>query len=577
MDYTYPNLLATYQELLNDRSEWDSSWRQVSEWLLPGRGVFQTFTTPRKRKLTNANIVNNTGEEALYDFTAELAGRLTSPDIPWFKLDWPDKQLNAIAPLRNWLMDCSDLLHQYLHSSNFYGVMDPLYNEYVGFATIALYNGEDSETTEAPFRFEVLTVGEYAFSLNHQAKPDMFFRTVFMTERQLYQRFPETVSKEVKKKIENGETGVNSKYVTVLECVYPEKILGKKYTRVFYETNFVGQRIGMGDANLIKSGEDKEPLEKKGFNEFPYHIARWGVIGSDTYGLGPGQRAIPHVKRLQEMEKAHLRAVHLEVDPPLNIPTHMYGKVNRLPGGDNYYRNPQEKITRLIEGRTDNQGIQLVKEGIEQQLKKIFFNDLFLTANRNPNATPYKATEVNARESEKLVRLGPVVVRLNNEFFQPLINRCFNICLRKNLFPAFPAGYEKQVDKYRITLISPLAVAQKGVALQGIQTFLGFVGQAAQFDQRALDKVDIDGAIDEFAHITGVNHRVLNDAATVQQIRKGREQQLAQEKAKQEQVTAMQAKSEMDAKAAQAAKAQSEAGLNYLEGQDQAQSMSGMI
>jgi len=564
----FAKLAGMYQELYHEATEWRAGWRQISDWLLPGRGVYQTYSKPRKRKLTNPGVINNTAEEALYDFTSELAGRLTSPALPWFKLNWADKNLNKIDPLKNWLQDCTELLHHYLHSSNFYGVLDSFYKEYVGYANAVTYTGEDSESDSAPFRFEVLTVGEYVFSVDSRGRLDTFFRTIFMTERQLYDRFPDTVSDKIKRRVEEKAAGTASQYVTVLECVYKENIQDKKFTRVFFETGFNGQRVNRNiDVSI-------EPLEKKGFYEFPYQLARYSLIGSDTLGLGPGNRAIPHIKRLQELEKTFLMVGHKAADPPVNVPARMRGKENLLPGGRNYYRNPQEVVTPIMSGRADFQGITLGIDRTEQMIKKIFFNDLFLSSNRDPNATPYKATEVNARENEKLVRLGPELTRLNFEFFQPLVERCFNICLRKNKFPVFPPGYEQLVTAgggYKIDLVSPLATAQRGVALQGTQSFLGFVGQAAQFSQEALDKVDVDAAVDEFASITGVSHNILRPQEGVDAIRKQRQQAAAAEKQKQDAIQQQAVTTELDAKKAQTAKDQADAGATFLEGQQTGQ------
>ena len=562
--YTFLKLAGIYQELIHDSSEWRAGWRQVSDWLLPGRGIFQTYSKPRKRKLTNPNVINNAAEEALYVFTSELAGRLTSPAMPWFSLDWVDSTLKDIDPLKNWLQDCTDSLHRYLHVSNFYGVLDSFYNEYAGYANAVTYTGEDSRSSEAPFRFEVLTAGEYAFTVDPQARLDMFFRTIFMTEKNLYLRFPDTVSKELADRVKAKEAGVASSYVTVLECVFKESIGDKPYTRVFYETGFNGQRVNRG----IK--EPQEPLERKGFYEFPYQLARYSLIGSDTIGLGPGNRAIPHIKRLQEMEKTFLMVAHKGADPPVNVPSRMRGKTNLLPGGKNYYRNPNELVKSVYDVRQDYNGLLSGIERTEQMIKKIFYNDLFLTSNRDPNATPYKATEVNARENEKLVRLGPELTRLNHEFFQPLIERCFNICLRKNKFPVFPPEYVDIVAKsggYKINLISPLATAQRGVALQGMQSFLGFVGQAAQFDQGALDKIDVDATVDEYADITGVPHRILREEAEVQKRRDIRNKAQAAEQQKQDAMEGQAMATELDAKKAQTMKDQAEAGATFLEGQ----------
>ena len=267
------------------------------------------------------------------------------------------------------------------------------------------------------------------------------------------------------------------------------------------------------------------------------------------------------------MEKSFLMATHKTINPPLNAPARMRGKLNTLPGGYNYYANPNETVNEIYQVRFDFNGVSAAVERVEQRIQRNFFNDIFLTAARDPNATPYKATEVNAREQEKMLRLGPVIERLQHEFLQPVIERCFNIMLRKQLLPPMSPEMAQMAGDYSINLISPLATAQRSVALQGINSFMAFVGQAAQFDQTILDNLDVDKAAREYADITGVDIGVLRPQEEVEKRRAQRAQQQAQEKAKQEQLIAAQAGGQLSVDQATARKTEAEAGLAQVEAQ----------
>jgi hypothetical protein len=569
--FSYSKVMANYEDLRHERSEWETDYRQISDYLLPGRGIYQTYSKPRKRKLTSTRVINNAAEDALYVLTSGMHGGLTSPSRPWFKYRWTDRKLDEVEPLKMWLQECEEVTHRYLHSSNFYSVMNSFYIEYAGFGTGCMYVGEDSDTSSTPFRFELLTAGEYVFAVGAHGRPDMFFRTIFMTPRQLVEKFPDTVSKEVKKRVEKNEGGSDRQYVTVVEAIYKETHQDKPFTRVFYEVTSKS-----GPTPAAQEPRSQEPLEVSGFYEFPYLVSRWGTIGSDVYGIGPGSRAVPDIKRLQQMEKATLMAAHKALDPPINAPARMKNKLNTLPGGRNYYSNPAEVVSELYQVKFDFQGVGTSIERVEQRIQRNFFNDIFLTAARDPNATPYKATEVNAREQEKMLRLGPVIERLGHEFLQPLIERVFNILMRRDLLPPLSPELAEMAGDYDISLVSPLATAQRAVALQGIQSFLGFIGQAAQFDQGVLDNVDIDEAVRDYADITGVSLGVLRQKEEVQQMRQQRAQAQAAEKQKQEQMQMADLQGQLDVNKATASKTQSEAGLNLLEGQQVQQDM-GMV
>ncbi len=548
---TYTVLAAQHQELLTERSEWEAEWRQISKYLLPGRGIYQTLARPRKKQLSTPAVINTAGEDALGVLTSGMHGGLTSPSRPWFKLSWTNLKLNDIEELRYWLQDCEVILHQLLHGSNFYSIINSFYTEYSGFGTGCVFVGGDTEIDEVAFRFELLTAGEYSFALGPDGRPSAFFRTLYKSQKQLVEEFGDTVDPEIRKAVKENRPGILTVDRTVLECVVKHKLQDKDYTRVIYDaTSTNGQNT---------ASKEKQPLRIDGFYEFPYPFARWNTIGSDIYGIGPGSRALTDIKRLQEMEKAFLMAVHKSADPPLNVPARMRGKLDTLPGGYNYYAHPGEDIKNIYDVRFDFQGISMAIERVEMRIQKNFFNDIFLGAQRDPNASPMKARQVDKLDQEGMLRLGPVIERLQHEFLQPLIERCFNIALRKDLFPTLSPELAELAEEYSITLVSPLATAQRLVALSGINSFLGFVGQAAQFDEGVMDKIDLDATIDEYADITGVTHKILREKT---EVKKRREQRIAaqEEMAKRQQgMQDAQVSGQVNAQNAQARRSSAEA------------------
>ena len=120
---------------------------------------------------------------------------------------------------------------------------------------------------------------------------------------------------------------------------------------------------------------------------------------------------------------------------------------------------------------------------------------------------------------------------------------------------------------YDISIISPLATAQRSVALQGINSFMAFIGQAAQFDQTILDNVNADEAAREFADITGVQLGVLRTKEEVAKLRQQRQQAQQAQQQKEEQLIAAQAGSQINAEQATARKTEAEAGVAQLEAQ----------
>jgi hypothetical protein len=172
-----------------------------------------------------------------------------------------------------------------------------------------------------------------------------------------------------------------------------------------------------------------------------------------------------------------------------------------------------------------------------------------------------------------MLRLGPVVEALQSSIFFPTIIRCFNIAQRKGHISELPPQLEQLAGEYKITVISPLAVAQRAVALTGITTFLQGIGQMSQFDQRALDRIDIDKTVDHWADISGAPSDIIVPVEEANKIREQRMQAQAAQQKKAEEMAQMKEGSSAATNIANAYKARAEAGNAAIEGQQMAQEM----
>lgn len=562
----FTQVMGLYEELINERSDFEAEWRDISDYLIPGRGINQTFYKPRKRVFTSKRTVNTSSREAMGVLTAELHSRLTSPARPWFKLEWDSPEAAAIEFLNWWMQDSEDRVYDEFTESNFYSSVLSFYDDLVGFGIGSMYVGDGDK--DVAFRFEPITVGEYAISLNSKGIVDLLMRTIFMTPRQMLEKFGEDkVSPQVKDAALRIDKETN--YVTVIEYVRPGLSGDKKYIQDYYEYGFSGAS-NVFRYYEIENVKDRKSLKTRGFYEFPYPTCRWATLGADVYGTGPGSKALPDIKRLQEMEKAFMLAIHKSADPPTYAPSRLKGRLNTLPGGTNYYTNPNEVVTNLYQMTFDYKGVAAAVERVEMRIGKTFYNDIFFSAMRDPNATPYKATEVNAREREKMTRLGPVIERLQHEFFLPLIERCFSMLLRKGKLAPIPDEFVNLISDYNIRMISPLAQAQRLVAVEGIQQFLMFIGQTAQFDPTIVDNVDGDKITNEMAEITGQSAKVLRTADEVKQIRDQRAEQQKQQQDMQMQMMQKQQQMEEQESMASTAKDRADATKTIAEVQGNA-------
>jgi len=119
------------------------------------------------------------------------------------------------------------------------------------------------------------------------------------------------------------------------------------------------------------------------------------------------------------------------------------------------------------------------------------------------------------RTEEKMRLLGPVLGRLQSEFLQPLITRCFNLLMKNNKFAQPPETLGDQ--EIEIEYVSPLAKAQKTQELSSIMRGIEIFG-SLQNVAPVFDYLDIDGLVDHVKDVLGLPAKVMRSRGEVQQI-----------------------------------------------------------
>jgi hypothetical protein len=517
--------LARFNALKKEReSSWDSHWKEVAQYLVPGRGRFvASGDKPNRGEKRNDKIIDSQGTQSLRMIAAGMHGGLTPLSRRWFKLGTADPDLQNAPGVRDWLAWWERRILQAKARSNFYECAATFFLELAGFGTSLILALED-----LPFgvRYHCATIGEYYLGTNYKGQVDTLYRYFWMTPRQMEQQFGKAkLSRKTQDLLEKSPF----EPVKVIHGIEPNK--GRDPSKA-------DGRNKPYASYYVEEGEE-DFLSKSGFEEQPFMAARWDVVGSDAYGRGPGMDVLGDVKMLQSMSEAAIYGIQLQVKPPQLVPSAIRGVLNDLPGGRTYYDGNPENIRPLYQVNPDLNGVrQYLLEVVKPNIRAGFFNDLFLTVQNHPDMT---ATEVAERHAEKLLLLGPVIERTQSEVLDPDIQRTFAILFRQTPpDQAPPVPKELVGQEIKIEYISLLAQAQKAVGTQGISQFMAFVTAAAQAKPEALDKINVDAAVDEYAEAIGVPPKLLVPDNEVAQMRQARAQaQAAAVQAEQQRADAM--------------------------------------
>lgn len=499
------------QTLRQERSSWELHWQEISDYILPRRGVY-SGSRPNDGRARGGKIIDSTATRALRILAAGLQGGLTSPARPWFRLGIADRDLSRHKSVREWVARVESIMYRALSRSNFYSCIHSLYTELAGFGTGILYCEPDEERG---LRFRTLTAGEYCLATDAQGRVDTVYREFKMTARQLEKRFGR---ENLPANVISGLNVNRDNWFDVLHVVQPRDefdSVRKDGMNMPYESVF------------LLNGRGGHVLSVSGFMENPYMVPRWDTSAMDVYGRSPAMDVLADVKMLMEMSRSQIQAVHLTLRPPMKVPSMYSRRLNLLPGGQNpVEQNQQDSVAPLYQVRPDLAGVSGKIEDVRGAIREGFYNDIFLMM-AGSNRRTITAAEVAERHEEKLIQLGPVIERQHTELLDPLIDRVFGLLLRAGQLPEIPAvldGVDIKVD-----YISVLAQAQKMVGTHSIQSLAEFVGRLAQANPEVLDKVDMDRAVDDYAELIGVPNGIVRSEEEVVKFRMIRRQQQEQQ------------------------------------------------
>lgn len=522
------DLARRHKALQEERRSWEPDWVSCAKQLLPRKcRILERSNTKTNSGGLRTDIVDSTGIYAMRDQAAGMHGGMTSPARPWFRLGLQDELLEKRASVRAWLDEVQTRMYSLLHRSNFYNAVHHIYEELGTFGTSFLFELSDPRTG---IRFVPLTVGEYCLDTDENGRVDTVFRTMDLTPRQLvrkfgYEKLPHYIQ------VEFDKPPLTTTRHTIVHAVFPredrnpQKLDGKnKPWASVYWLEPANNRSGSNDV----SGSGYVLLSEGGFDEMPGFGPRWDVTGQDVYGRSPGMDVLPDCRMLQQMKISTLKAVHKEVDPPMVLQG-LQKDADLMPGGQVFVDgNAQgQAVYPALQVRPNLQNASLFIKEVQNQIKEGLFVNLFRLL-MNSDRRQITAKEVAAREEEKLILIGPVLERLHDELFIPLVDRTFNLMITQDLLPPWPQ--EIQGMPIKVEFVSLLAQAQKMVATSGVDQYMGFIAMHSQAFPELIDAVHPDNVADGYASYLGIEADMIRPQEERDKIRQNRQQAIQAQK-----------------------------------------------
>lgn len=494
------------------RQDEESDWHEIADFSGHGAVPGLMWNASGKERPKLRRLMDSHPILAFRTITNGMYSGLSSPNRPWFDFKFAEPDLNEYQIAREWLDAFQSLLYAMFDASNFYQAARQNYGSMARFGPAA------GIMTEHPLEIAPclpLGIGSYWFGFNDAYKVDTLLRDCPMTVEQVVRKFVgrpggamdwSVVDPKVKEKWDNSHY---DHFVQVCQLIEPGP--GNRFDAVMWDKH---------------DHREGKVLEAKSYNEQPFWAPRWDTSdgGPVTYGRGLGHEALADMRELAMQAKRKRELTDLLAKPPTVGPAH---DLDMRPGAHTHVADMSTVQAAKAIYEVNPQALLQVREDtrdIKQAIDRLTYADLFMAISNMPGVQPRNVEEILKRDEEKLTQLGPVVEMVNDDMLPKAVERMIGIARRGDLIP--PAPPELQGRELKVEFVSVLAMAQKMLGLSTTERVVGFVGSLGQvFGPQALDKIDPDAIVDDYAQRANLPAKALRDESAVEKIRNSRAQQ----------------------------------------------------
>jgi hypothetical protein len=497
---------------------WDSLDKESSNFQSLWQEAY-TYIVPRKENILSEVNPGTENADDLYDTTAILAnemlasalhGMLTNPELRFFEITFNDPELDDDEEVKQWCQETGDLMFRVLNSSNFQTEIYEVYLDLGAIGTSVLFMGEHEEDV---VQFSARSMAEVRVDENTIGRIDTVYRKFKLKPEAVIRMFGE---KKMHPHVIECLEKSPDKDLVIIHAVEPKHSKKSDLKKHAFKSTYV-----LKDKKFV--------LSKDGYREFPYATPRWSKTTGEKYGRGPGMQMLADIRMVNTMMLTVLKGAQKTVDPPLMVQDDgVIGAVRLTPGGLTLVRPGTDRILPLITDARIDFGQQML-EDVRRRIRAGFYVDQ-LQLKDGPQMT---AEEVRQRAEDNLRLMGPVLGRQHFELLKPVIDRLFEILVRRKMIKNIPAKIRGR--KFEVRYSSMMARAQRMSEGQNMMRAIQLLAPIAQLrGPEGLDLIKTDGVIRDVWSIYGLAEKNLYTEREITPLRQARAQaqQAAMDQAK---------------------------------------------
>lgn len=520
-------ILKRLSQLKSERIKHETTWKECYKYCAPERQQgFQDVAAiglEQERKTARNELYDTTACEGIQLLTSSVYSGTTSPVSLWFKsvpsgIDTPSQLTEG----EQWLETVDNFIFRNIHSSNFDSEIVDFLTDLIVAGWAVLY--VDTNRDKGGYTFNTWSIGNcYISSSQANGLVDTVYREFELTAEQIVSEYGiDNVSDKVKTAAEKKP---DQKF-TLVQAIFPrDKQLVKGEE---------GKRINkaMPVASYTIEAQTKHILVESGFEEFPLVVSRFRKLPESHYGIGMANMVLADVKTVNQLMKLSLQTAELNLGG-LWVAQHD-GVINpntlRIRPNAIIAANSVDAIKRLDTGSA-SVGIGLdFLQHFQAKIKRTLMSDQLTPQ----GSSPLTATEIQARVNVYRNQLGSIFSRLQAEYLQTLLDRCWGLAMRSGLLPPAPEEL-MQASRISFSFINPMAASAKLEWVTSTQELMMNIGQMAQIDQTVLDNINLDAMVQIMADGLNVPKEAIRTSEEIAELRQFKQEQQEAMQAQQQQ------------------------------------------
>ena len=489
---TPDDVVNELSKLQAKRSNWDSTWEEVADFVLPRQSNFNTKRTPGENR--NDRIYDSTGPLALERFAAALESMLTPRAQKWHRLQPSDPALLKSANVKMWYEEVNGITWRarYRPYGNYASSQHEVYLSLGAFGTGCMYV---DNVMGKGIRYKAIPLAETFIDVDSYGLIDTVYRLFKLDIRQAVQAFGEdNLPKEM---LEAGQKD-NKREFEFIHCVKPN---------ADYDGSKADAR-GQQFSSTYVAKDYRAVVGEGGYNTMPYITSRYVVSPDEDYGRSPAIAMLSDLKMINKISRDQIQISHKLADPPLllhddGILGYSNSEVNMMAGGLNYGGVSQEG-RQLIQPLQTGGNPAMSESLLDQRRRSVndaFLVSLFQILVETPEMT---ATEAMIRVQEKGQLLGPTISRQQSEALGPMIEREVDILARMGALPEPPPELIEAGMDYGIEYDSPMTRMMQAEEVVGLQRSIEAMTPFIQTNPALLNIYNAEQVMRDTNYINGV-------------------------------------------------------------------------